>query len=90
MDITSKFYAGARFSQIFADRGFPIVGQGDMGAYLFGPLTDEIWRLSLGLGYRWNRHLVVKAEYSFEQGNEISGAKRSHENLFATEAAFGF
>jgi hypothetical protein len=89
-DVTRKLYAGARFSQIFANQGFPIVGNSDMNTYLFGPLTDEIWRLSLGLGYRWNRHFVVKTEYTLERGREAGGSSRSHEDLFAAEAAFAF
>jgi hypothetical protein len=89
-DVTRKFYAGAKFSQIFARNGFPIVGNGAMGHYLFGPLTDDIWRLSLGVGYRWNRHLVLKTEYTLERGKETGGGKRDHEDMFAAEAAFGF
>jgi hypothetical protein len=89
-DITRKLYAAARFSQIFSQHGFPVVGNGNMDAYLFGPLTEDIWRLSLGLGYRWNKHLVVKTEYSLERGTETGGVKRDHEDFFGTEAAFGF
>jgi hypothetical protein len=89
-DLTRHLYGAARFSGISAAKGFPIVGLGDINAYLFGPLTKDLWRLSLGLGYRWNRNLAVKAEYSFEQGRELSGRARVHENLFATEAVFGF
>lgn len=89
-DIYRKLYAGARFSQIFAPKGFPIVGNGDMGAYLFGPLTDRMWRLSLGLGYRWNEHFALKTEYTLERGKEIGGVNRNHEDMFATEAVFGF
>jgi hypothetical protein len=89
-DLGRKFYAGARFSQILAPGGFPIVGNGNLTEYFFGPLTDEIWRLSLGLGYRWNRNLLVKAEYSFERGKESSGYARNDEDLVAMEAAFKF
>jgi hypothetical protein len=86
-----KFYAGVRFSQIFADKGFPIAGHGNLDDYLFsGTLTEEIWRLSLGLGYRWSENLLVKAEYTFERGKELGGEKRNHEDLFAIEAAFKF
>ena len=53
-------------------------------------LTEEIWRLSLGLGYRWSQNLLVKAEYSFERGKELGGKKRNHEDLFGIEAAFKF
>lgn len=89
-DVTRKFYTSARFGQIFAAKGFPIVGNGAVGDYFYGALTDEMWRLSLGIGYRWNRHLVVKAEYSLERGSEVGGGKRDHEDLIATEAAFAF
>ena len=91
-DVVGKLYAGARFSQIFAPKGFPISGNADMGAYFFNPfaLTKDIWRLSLGLGYRFSPSLLLKAEYTFERGREQSGAKRDHEDLFALEAAFKF
>jgi hypothetical protein len=85
-----KLYAGARFGQIFAAKGFPIVGEGDMGHYLFGPLCDQMWRLSLGVGYRWSPHFVVKTEYTIERGSSVSGPDRDHEDFFATEAVFGF
>jgi hypothetical protein len=90
-DITRKFYGAARFSQILAPGGFPIVGNGRMGAFFFGPfLTTEYWRLSLGLGYHFSPNLLVKGEYSFNQGTGLGGRKRTHENVFALEAAFRF
>jgi hypothetical protein len=89
-NFTHKFYGAAQFSQIFAKSGFPIVGQSPIGQYLFGPLTDQIWRLSLGLGYRFSPHLILKTEYSFEQGTETSGVSRNHESQFASEAVFAF
>jgi len=83
---------GARFSQIFAPNGFPISGNGDMGNYFFNPLalTREMWRLSLGLGYRFNQNLLLKMEYTFEHGREQSGENRDHEDMFALEAAYKF
>lgn len=89
-NFTRKFYSAARYSQIFAYNGFPIVGGGPMDEYLFGPLTTEYWRLSLGLGYRFNSNLLVKGEYSFNQGRELNSGARIHENVFALEAAFKF
>lgn len=89
-DITHKLYGAARFSQILADKGIPIVGNANMGDFLFGPPTTELWRLSLGLGYRWSQNLILKGEYSFERGKEVSGEHRDHEDLFALEAAFRF
>jgi len=90
-DFGSKFYAGVRFSQIFADKGFPIAGNGDLNQYVFsGVLTQDIWRLSLGLGYRWSQNFLLKTEYTFEQGELVGGENRNHEDLFAVEAAFKF
>ncbi|MBI3876642.1 MAG: hypothetical protein HY300_11950, partial [Verrucomicrobia bacterium] len=92
--LTRKLYAAARFSQIFADQGYPLAGQGTMDEYFFDyspdALTTEIWRLTFGLGYRFNDHLLVKTEYSLERGRTIGGKQRDHEDLFALEAAFRF
>ena len=90
-DFTHKFYAATRFSQIIAPRGYSILGDGNMSTFYFGPaLTKEYWRLSLGLGYRFNSRLLVKAEYSFNQGVASDGSSRGHENMFALEGAFKF
>lgn len=89
-DLAGKLYAAARFSQIFAPNGYPIVANSSPSEYWFGPVTDRIWRLSLGLGYRWNRNFILKSEYSLERGREVSGENRDHEDLLATEAVFAF
>jgi len=89
--VTHQLYAGVRYSQIFADRGYPLTGNGDMGSYLFSSeLTEKIWRLSLGLGYRFSQNLVLKAEYTFERGRELGGERRNHEDFFGFEAAYKF
>jgi hypothetical protein len=90
-EITHKLYGAARFSQIFADKGFPILANGQFGEFfLSGKLTEEIWRMTLGLGYRWSDNLVGKLEYNFEQGRVTGGGSRNHEDLFAIELAFKF
>jgi hypothetical protein len=92
-DLTRKFYAAARFGQIFVEDGYPLPGQGDVGTYFFSPFApfaEELWRASVGLGYRFSEHLVVKTEYSFEQGKEVGGNQRDNVNLFSAQAAFGF
>ena len=90
-DLPKKFYAAARFSQIFVDKGYPITGFGNMGQYFFGDtLTTELWRLSLGAGYRFSDHLELKVEYSFENGELAGGGERDNENFFGTQAAFKF
>jgi hypothetical protein len=88
--LPQKFYAVTRFSQAYCQEGVPMVGLGNFGGYFFGPLTDNLWRLSLGLGYRFSDRLVLKAEYSLERGTTVNGGKRSDEDFFGTEAAFGF
>jgi hypothetical protein len=68
-----------------------IGGLGDVNEYVFGgTLTEEIWRLSLGLGYRWSPNLITKIEYALERGKEVGGDKRNHEDLLALQAAFKF
>jgi len=89
-DVTPKLYAAARFSQIIAPGGFPIVGNGEFGNYFFNQLATDVWRLSLGVGYRLGSSTVVKAEYSFEQGEELGGEKRDHLDLFGFEVAVKF
>jgi hypothetical protein len=89
-DWTHNFYSAVRWSQALAHKGYPIVGSGNMTTYGFDELTKDYWRLSLGLGYRFNRNLLVKAEYSFNQGSEINGSFRDGENQFSIEAAFKF
>ena len=85
-----KLYSAARFSYILADEGMPIVGHGDFGNYFFGPLTTDLWRLSLGLGYRWNENLLAKIEYTIEQGELLDGSDRDHHNFFGAEIGFQF
>jgi hypothetical protein len=89
-DLTRKLYAGVRFSQILAPNGFPLAGYGDFGNYFLNTLSTDLWRLSLGVGYRWSPNLVVKAEYSFERGKGMGGDNREHEDFVGAEAAFRF
>lgn len=88
--ITSKLYSAGRFSQILADEGMPIVGHGDFGKYFFGPLTEDLWRLGIGLGYRWNENLLAKIEYTLERGQLMDGTDRDHHDFFGAEIGFKF
>ncbi|PYK96168.1 MAG: hypothetical protein DME19_20610 [Verrucomicrobia bacterium] len=88
--MNEKLYGAVRWSQIFAPKGFPLVGAGDFGSRLFGNLTEGLWRLTLGAGYRWSRDLVFKVEYSLNQGRELGGTPRDHEDLVAAEVAVRF
>jgi FtsZ-binding cell division protein ZapB/opacity protein-like surface antigen len=85
--LTSKFYAAARWSQIRVPGAYPIMADSPLFP---GLSTSDIWRLSLGLGYHFSDHLVLKVEYAFEQGRLSAGGNRNGENLFAAEAAFRF
>lgn len=86
------WYAAVRFSKIMADRGFPLVGFGDFVTYFFDneELAKELWRLSLGIGYRIGKNVLLKGEYSFENGKQVNGEKRDEENFFGIEAAVRF
>jgi plastocyanin len=53
----------------------------------FGPQAEKLLAVKSWVGLQFNRHLLVKAEYSFEQGKEVGGNGRNHVNLFAAEAA---
>jgi opacity protein-like surface antigen len=79
-NLAPKFYGAVRWSQIRAPdtSDYPALS------------TSDIWRLSLGLGYRFSDHLVFKTEYAFEQGRLTAGGAREQENIFAAEAAFKF
>ena len=49
-----------------------------------------MWRLSMGLGYRFSPNLLFKAEYTFNEGKTTTGEKRTHENIVSGEVAFRF
>jgi len=89
-NLTRQLYAAARFSQIFVNGGYPIPAEGNFNDYYFNNLTTQIWRLSLGLGYRFSDRLVIKAEYAFEHGKVATGEGRDDENFVGTEVAFKF
>jgi len=88
--LIGNFYAAARWSQVLASKGFPVVGDGSWMDYFYGTPTQDLWRLSLGLGYRFSPNLLLKADYTFNQGKELGGEKRTHENMVAAEVAFKF
>jgi cell division protein FtsB len=88
-NLPKNFYAVTRFSEVIADKGYPILGNGNSTDY-FSALTTDLWRLSLGLGYRFSDRLIIKTEYSFEGGQQVNGESRNQENFFGTEVAFKF
>ena len=88
-DLLERVWAAARFSHIIADEGMPLVGHGDFGAFFYGPLTSDLWRLSIGLGYQWNRNLLTKVEYTREEGNLLNGGERD-QNFVGAQLGFQF
>ena len=89
-NLTKKIYVAARFGEVFADKGYVLPGFGNRGTF-FGAnnFADNLWRASLGVGWRLNDHLLLKAEYSIERGHGPGGS-RDHEDFFGTTAAFRF
>jgi hypothetical protein len=87
----TKLYGAARFSQIFVEDGFPIVGHGDFGEYFFDPgaMTDRMWRASVGGGYQFSEHLNFKVEYTIERRHELE-SESENLHFVAAEIAFAF
>jgi hypothetical protein len=88
--LSKKFYAAARFSEILAPDGYPLVGNGNFHNYFITDLSTRLWRLSVGLGYRFSDRLIVKTEYAAERGRESDGEARNHEDFIGVESAFAF
>ena len=90
-NITPKFYAAARFSQVFAEDGFPVLGgSSNWMQYFINELTSELSRLSIGIGYRPTANLLLKTDFTYDTGETVSGESRNHENFFGVAAAFKF
>jgi hypothetical protein len=90
-NITPKFYAAARVSQVFAEDGFPLLGgSGHWMQYFINELSTELSRLSIGLGYRPTANLLLKTDFTYNTGEALTGETRNHENFFGVEAAFKF
>lgn len=87
--LTDKFFIAARFSEVFCDKGYPLVGLGNYGTFAFGPPVTELWRFSVGIGWRFSPNLIWKTEYALERGSGPAGS-RQNEDFFGTEAVFKF
>jgi hypothetical protein len=85
--LAGNFFAAARYSAIEVPRGYPLAGQASAGAYFYNPLaplTTDLDRLSVGVGYRFGPPLVWKFEYSWEKGRQLNGVKRTHEDVLSS------
>lgn len=87
-----KLYAAGQCSRIDADKGFPLVGNGDIGEYFFTPgnLAQSLWRVSLGVGFHPHKNVLLKTEYTFERGKMLDGSERDEEDFFGAEAVLRF
>lgn len=84
-------FGAVRYSWIDTDGGYPIAGLGSFGKYFFGPFQSrEVWRLGLGLGYRWTDDILLKLEYTLERGTLTNGSDRQSMDQIATQAAVRF
>jgi uncharacterized coiled-coil protein SlyX len=90
-NLTTDLYTAVRYSRIDTDRGYPLVGLSRFGKYLFAaPPTRDLWRIGLGLGYRFKSNLLLKAEYTIENGSLVTGAPRDDADLISAEAGMKF
>lgn len=90
-ELTPGLYGAARYSEIQAPGGYPLTGWGAMGRFFFSPApAEELKRLSLGFGYKFGPPLVVKLEYTWEWGHQLSGAARDDEDFFGAEVGVTF
>jgi hypothetical protein len=87
---TRRIYAAARYSRILAPEGYPVAGLGTFGQYFSRTLSTDVWRATLGVGYRFSDNLVLKADYSFEGGTELGGTSRQRTDIFAAQIAIRY
>lgn len=88
---TDEFFGAARYSEIRAPGGYPLAGWGNAGTFFYRPsLTEELRRVSLGIGYRFGPPLVLKLEYTWESGRMLNGTPRDHEDFFGAQVGLRF
>ncbi|MEM9158318.1 MAG: hypothetical protein AAGB46_04655 [Verrucomicrobiota bacterium] len=90
-NLTPELYAVLRYSQLEADGGYLIAGNGDPAIFIgSGILTEELERLSLGLGYLPAENVIAKLEYSFEEGSQSDGSEREDTDQLSAELGVRF
>jgi len=88
--LTREIYGAVRFSTLQVDQGYPIAGIGNLSRYFLGALqTEDLQRLSVGGGYRFNPSLVLKFDYTLEEATLTTGVKRDIRQV-SFETALGF
>lgn len=87
-DLAESLYAAARYSRIETDRGTWFLGAGSPVAE-DDPGGIRVERLSIGFGWQFAPHAVLKAEVARVRGRSTRGV-RDGEDLFAVELVVGF
>lgn len=91
-----RWHVAARLSGLWSDDGFPIVGQGPNPQDVPEPVTETLWRVSAGTGYRWSEQVLFKCEYSVEGGEAVVPESSSGDatiddrNILAAEVVYAF
>jgi hypothetical protein len=90
-ELAESFFAAIRYSGMNVDLGYPVAGMAARGPYFFGPFrTDQLRRLSLGFTYWPYSDLVLKIDYTMEDGKLTNGSKRKNTDMFAAELGARF
>ena len=89
-DLSRQIYGAVRFSTLEVENGYPLAGIGNFSKYFLTALkTKELQRWSLGGGFRFTPSLILKFDYTLENGKLTTGAARDH-RLFSVESVLGF
>ncbi len=90
-DFGDAFFGAIRYSSLRAHRGYPLAGLGNFNKYFLGNiLTEDLWRLGAGVGYRFNRSALLKLELTREERTLAGGAEGEAVNQVSAQAALGF
>ncbi|MCH6256235.1 hypothetical protein MLD52_06725 [Puniceicoccaceae bacterium K14] len=84
-------YGVVRFSELTVNDGYLLAGNGDPEIFLrSGVFTEELSRLSLGVGYMPFENVIAKIEYSYEDGEHTDGSTRENADQFSAELGVRF
>jgi hypothetical protein len=86
--LSPRLHAAFRIGQIDTNGGYPIPGNGNREAYFMSGLqTENLDRVSLGLGYWPAENVVTKIEYTIEEGKLSDGTDRNQGDQVAAQIA---
>lgn len=89
--LSEKLFAAIRYSGMDVDKGYPVAGMGSRGRYFFGPsLVENLRRLSMGISYWPKSEVVLKLDYTKEEGESPNGVKRTDTDIFTAEVGARF